>query len=155
MRLSHVCVCDYRRDMDRLIGFIDHLYRTTSSYSAIADLHILLITTCYFFSQTAASPSAVRYQRLLTLQISQLPARISRKWTHSADLVSSLYNLGTDSKENTASNNFSNVLMGGCLVESSDIVDVFADCHQVKHVYSKDRCVATVLFAAIYKYVSD
>jgi hypothetical protein len=41
-------VCDYRRALDRWIGFTDHLYTplgTTSNYSAIVDLHSLQITT--------------------------------------------------------------------------------------------------------------
>jgi hypothetical protein len=40
--------------------------------------------------------------------------RTSRNWTHSADLGSSLYSLGADPTENTASNNFS-IVMGSCL----------------------------------------
>jgi hypothetical protein len=51
--------------------FIDRLHtplRTTSYYSAIADLHTLQIK----FSQTAVSPTAVPWQRLLTVKILQL-----------------------------------------------------------------------------------
>jgi hypothetical protein len=41
--------------------------------------------------------------------------RISRNRTHSAGLGCSLYSLGADLTENTASNNSSIVVMGGCL----------------------------------------
>jgi hypothetical protein len=46
MLLSCVGVCDYRRGLDWMTGFIDRLnapLRTTRNYRAVADLHTLQV----------------------------------------------------------------------------------------------------------------
>jgi hypothetical protein len=48
--------CDYRMGFGLDVGFIDHLYtrlKTTSNYSAIADLRTLRITTASAVSSLA------------------------------------------------------------------------------------------------------
>jgi hypothetical protein len=64
------------------IGFIASLYTrlvTTSNYSPNANLHNLQNTTAPAkpFFRPAVSPSAVPWQRLLTMEILQLPALTS------------------------------------------------------------------------------
>jgi hypothetical protein len=62
---------DYRFELD--IGFNDHLYiqfRTTSTYSATANLYNSKITTePAKFPQPLLSSPAIPWQRLLTLEI--------------------------------------------------------------------------------------
>jgi hypothetical protein len=67
-----------RRDMNWISGFIDHLYTalgTTGNYSAIAGLHNSQFTT----ATTKLLPAccvltSIPWQRLLTVEILQLPA---------------------------------------------------------------------------------
>jgi hypothetical protein len=64
-------------------------------------------------------------------------------WSHSTGLGSSLYSLGTDSTENTASNSFT-VVIGGCLA----IARVLMTC--LPAATKERRSFSTVLHAIIY-----
>jgi hypothetical protein len=83
--------------------------------------------------------------------------RIYRNWTHSASLGSSLYRSGADPTENTASNEvqkqsnseFFCCSYGRLPSDSPDIVDIFTGRYESTHVPSRNRCIATVLHAAI------
>jgi hypothetical protein len=72
----HVRECHYRRDFRLGIEFIDHLdtrLGTTNNCSAIAYLHILIITSASAkFFQPAASSPVLPWQRLLTVDNLQL-----------------------------------------------------------------------------------
>jgi hypothetical protein len=68
-------VCDYRRGLDWWINCCPHTAlgtTSTSNYSAIANLHIVQITTRPLL-HSAVSSTAVSWQRLVTVEILQFP----------------------------------------------------------------------------------
>jgi hypothetical protein len=131
-------------------GFIDDLYQrlgNTSNYSAIADLNTLRITTrkvfpAYVSNSRSLATASNSWDSLAFHAHVSTVRRISRNWTHPACLGTSLFSLGADPTENTASNNFS-IVTGGCL----DIVDVFTG--------PRDRCIAMVLHVTISKQANE
>jgi hypothetical protein len=108
------------------LDFIDLLY---ISFDLQTIAVLLLIFPLYkspqhlpsLFQPAVSSPD-VPWQRLLTVEILQLHALtplLSGEYPatelKSAGLGSSLYSLGADLTENTASNSFYIIVMGGCL----------------------------------------
>jgi hypothetical protein len=105
-------------------GFIDYLYTalgTTRNYSTIVNLHSSKITTasatpspaCCLqqpFPATASNSGDSSASRAHVVTV----RRITRNYTHSTDLGSSIYSLGADTTENKASNKPSILVMGGC-----------------------------------------
>jgi hypothetical protein len=116
----HAFSSDNERGLDWWIGFID-----LSQLQVITALSLIstLYTSLHVKSSLACSVSNTRSLATAS-NSSDSPAsrahvvtvrRISRNWTNSADLGSSLHSLGADPTEITASNNFSIVVMVGCL----------------------------------------
>jgi hypothetical protein len=66
-----IYVCDYRRGMDWILNLLTLLW-TTSNYSAISDLHTT--EPAKPFPSLLSSLTAVSCQRILTMEILQLPA---------------------------------------------------------------------------------
>jgi hypothetical protein len=64
-----------------------------------------------------------------------------------ASLGSSLYSFGADTKENTASNSFAIIIMGGCLAIARILVTCLQAATEQFHVPSSDCFIATVLHA--------
>jgi hypothetical protein len=104
------------------VDLLTYIHDPELHYSFIAKLHTLQITTLLSFYQPAVSPTAISSQRLLTVEILQLPALISllsgeypatklNQPTWASRYVASAGN----PTENTCSNSFFYFVMGGCL----------------------------------------
>jgi hypothetical protein len=126
--------CNYTRGMDWMLD----LLTTCIHYSELQVITALSLVSTFYKSLHAKSfsvcnvsnncclaktsnngESSASRPHVVTLR------RMSRNWTLSAGLRSSLYSLGADPTENTASNIPSFVVMGACL--RSDIVDGFTE----------------------------
>jgi hypothetical protein len=87
---------------------------------------------------------------ILLFQIWDFPfRRLLFLW---AGLGSSLYSPGADPTENTVSQQYLHTCYGRLPSDSPGIVDEFNGRYKVTHVPSRNRCIATVLHVALYKF---
>jgi hypothetical protein len=103
-----------------VLSLISTLYKSLNSKSPriYSDFNSSFLVTASNSGESLASraqffPSRFQYRTAAQLITSELDCRFSAE-LHSADLGSSLYSLGADPTENTASNS-SSFVVGGCL----------------------------------------
>jgi hypothetical protein len=122
--VTYLGVYNYRQGLD---WWIDLLTTCTHHSELQIITALLIISTLYKSRQLSLFPaccvsnscslatasnsgdSSASLAHIVAVQ------QISRNWTHSASLGSSLYSLGAEPTENTSTNSFSVVVMGSCL----------------------------------------
>jgi uncharacterized membrane protein YozB (DUF420 family) len=151
--------CGYRRGMDRrmdlLTIFIHHSeLQVITAPLPVSTIHrspqhpLSSFPACCVFNSLAMASNNGDYPpssaHVITVR------RISRNWTHSADLGFSLYSHGAHLNRKHCFQQSVYCCYGQLPSDSPDIVDVFTGRYQATHVPSRDRCLARVLQATIY-----